>query len=276
MEHAARVAQVAVRDDLRAGTAGRVRAASGPAEDQPAVLEHADLPPVLVLDVAGGLLPATASGSTTARRPRCTSRYGSARSWPKRGSSSDVVLAANGADRPDAAGDRAEPRLVPPQPALEARVDPLAVRAVRPLVEVASRRRTRRPGRRSCARACAARPASRACSRRRTRGSRRRSRAPPDPAPRPCRRAGARAGGRADRARRPRRRARRCGRSRRRRRRRARACRAGSRARAGSASRRSITTSSSWAATMNVTVGSISRLRTGRPRTRASAAAASG
>src|SRR5262245_10619149 len=48
----------------------------------------------------------------------------------------EVVGASDRVDRPDSAGDRTDPRLVPPQPALESRVEPLPVRALGLLVEM--------------------------------------------------------------------------------------------------------------------------------------------
>ena len=153
---------------------------------------------------------AFASGSYTARRPRCTIRYGKREVVAEARIDLDVVLAPHGVDRAVAAGDRVDARLVGAQRELVAPVDALPCCGRRPPGCSAGRRRTRRRDRRSCGRACAARRAPTCSSHPRTRRSRRRSAAPRCSAPRPCRRAGC-----GSRARRPARRAPRSRRSRR-------------------------------------------------------------
>ncbi len=102
----------------------------------------------------------------------------------------DVVRATYRIDRPVAARDRPEPRLLLAQPDLVAPVGALAVAAVGRASARGAPPRTRRPGQRSCGRACGARPTPTSRSRPKRRRSPPASRAPRGPAPRPCRRGG--------------------------------------------------------------------------------------
>ena len=81
--------------------------------------------------VGVGFSNACARGSYTARRPRCTIRYGSDRSWPNRGIDLDVVGASHCIDRAVPACDRAEGRLRRAHAHLVAPVEPFLVRALR-------------------------------------------------------------------------------------------------------------------------------------------------
>ena len=88
VERAARVAQVAVRDELE-----QVRRADAPQHPPRSRISQQCSNMRIFRRYSSsmsraGFSHAIASGSTTARRPRCTIRYGNARSWPKRGSSS--------------------------------------------------------------------------------------------------------------------------------------------------------------------------------------------
>src|SRR5690242_14376109 len=86
-------------------------------QDEPGVLEHAELPSVLVRHVASRLLPSD-RGRVDDRTPaplRQEVWEDDVVSEPR--IELDVVVAAHGVDRPDAAGDRTDPRLVLAQPA---------------------------------------------------------------------------------------------------------------------------------------------------------------
>ena len=136
MQETTGVAQMAVRQDLdevrRAEPAQHLAAQ----DDQPAVLEHPHLAAIFVLDVARGLFPCDGlrleDGAASVLHHQIRQREIVAEARVD----VDVVGAADRVDRPDAAGDRAEPRLVSPQPRLPAPVCPLAVRSVRRFVEV--------------------------------------------------------------------------------------------------------------------------------------------
>ena len=169
---AARIAQVSVRDKRDQVQWALPPEHASAKQDEPGVLEHAELPPVFVGDVAGRLLP----GDRLRVDDRATASL-SEEIWendvvPEPRIEFQIVGAAYGIDGPDPSGDRPDPRFVPPQPAFEARIQPFSVGARRPARRNVCRRRTQPPGRRNCGRACAAHRAASACSHPRMRGLR--------------------------------------------------------------------------------------------------------
>src|SRR5205814_5411840 len=100
--------------------------------------EHPHLAAVLVLEVARRLLPRLRVAVEHRTPPALHHQVRQREVVPEARIDLDVVGAAHGVDRADAAGDRSELRLTASQPRLEAPVEPLAVRPAGLLVRVAA------------------------------------------------------------------------------------------------------------------------------------------
>src|SRR6266536_3739750 len=130
VQETAAVAEQPVRDDLDEVDRPEPPEHSAAQDDQPAMLEHPHLAPVLLLLVARRLL--------VRERVRLVDRAAAALHHqvregevvPEARVDVDVVLAADRVDGAVAAGDRAEVGLVLTEPDLEPPVDALAVRSV--------------------------------------------------------------------------------------------------------------------------------------------------
>ena len=128
MEHAAPVAQHAMRDH-RDEVAGREPAEHRAAQrDLPAVLEHAHLARVLGLVRRRGLLERERGGLVDGPLAGLHHPVREGEVVAPLRVDLDVALATQRVDRAVPARDRAEPRLLLPQPELVAPVQPLAVR----------------------------------------------------------------------------------------------------------------------------------------------------
>ena len=129
MQRAAAVAQVAVRDDLDEVARRQAPQHAAAQHDQPAVLEHAHLAPVLGLDLRGRLLERQRLGVVDGTPAVLDHQVREGEVVAEARVDLDVVGAAHGVHGAVAAGDRAERGLLRAQPGLESPVDPLAVRA---------------------------------------------------------------------------------------------------------------------------------------------------
>ena len=179
-----------MRDDLR--EVDGVEPAQHPAleHDRPAVLEHAHLAPVLVLDVGRRLLERDGLGLVDRAAAALHHQVRQREVVAEARVDLDVVLAPHRVDRAVAAGDRVQHRLGLAHAELVAPVRALAVRPRRPRRAAAGRRRTRRRVGEVADEPAQRRRRPRRVRVRRTRRSRRSSRARRGPARRPCRRAG--------------------------------------------------------------------------------------
>jgi hypothetical protein len=133
VQEAAPVAKHPVRDDL--AEVEQVEPAQHPAteRDQPAVLEHAHLAPVLRLDLGRRLLERDRLGLVDRATPALHHQVRQRQVVPEAWIDLDVVRAPHGIDRAVAARDGAERRFRLPQAQLVAPVGALPVRAVRGL-----------------------------------------------------------------------------------------------------------------------------------------------